>query len=255
MDPNRGLIRFASIYYWWVLTSSYHFLGRHSEELAAAEEARRTYGGTWDVLYLEMRALAALQRVPELNERLKQTEGLAPNFSLLPPGMVLTRVALELRAHGNGKEWREVLAKALSWYRGQPPPDNDWRRTRFGDALYDSGDWTRAREVFARLSREHPSDWSYKGMLALTAARLGDSATAARMLDTLALVKGRYLFGRVAYTRACIASVLGRREEAVPLLRRAFGEGLLGRGDLHTDPDMDSLRDFPPFQQLLQPED
>jgi Flp pilus assembly protein TadD len=164
-------------------------------------------------------------------------------------------VALELRAHGNGDEGQKVLARALAWYRGQPPPDSDWRRAGFGVALYDNGDWTAAREVFAKLAAENPTDWNYRGMLGLTAARLGNSAAAARIMDTLALVKGRYLFGQVAYTEACIASVLGRREEAVAFLRRAFGEGLLGRDGLHTDPDMDSLRDFPPFQQLLQPED
>jgi DNA-binding SARP family transcriptional activator/tetratricopeptide (TPR) repeat protein len=255
MDPNRGLMHFGSIYYWWVLTSSYHVLGRHREELTAAEAAMRSYGPTWDVLYLEMRALAALHRVPELKERLDQSVGLAPNFSLLPPGLVLVRVARELRAHGSPEEAHRGFTRALAWYRDQPPPDSDGRRTGLGHALYHSGDWTGARRAFAQLAAKNSTDWRSRAMLGLTAARLGDSAGAARIMDTLTLVHGPFLFGQVSYYQACIASVLGHREEAVAFLRRAFAEGLLFREELHTDPDLESLRGFGPFQQLLEPGD
>jgi DNA-binding SARP family transcriptional activator len=255
MDPNRGLMRFGSIYYWWVLTSSYHALGRYREELMAAEAARQSYGATWDVLYLEMGALAALHRVPELNERLDQSVGLGPNFSLHPPGFVLIRVASELRAHGHPEEAHMVLARALAWYRDQRRPDSDGWRAGLGHALYRSGDWTGARQVFAEQAAKNSTDWDSKVMLGLTAARLGDSAGAAGTAEALALVHGRFLFGQAAYYQARLASVLGHREEAVAFLRRAFAEGLLGRGDLHTDPDLDSLRGFGPFQQLLEPGD
>jgi Flp pilus assembly protein TadD len=255
MDPNRGLMRFGSIYYWWVLTSSYHFLGRHMEELTAAETARRGSGETWDVLYLEMRALAALHRVPELNERLDQSVGLAPNFSLLSPGLVLVRVARELRAHGHPEEAHRVFARALAWHRDQPQSDNDLRSAGFGNGLYRSGNWAGARQVFAELAAKNSTDWGAKAMLGLIDARLGDSAGAAQAMERLALVHERFLFGDVAYYQARLASVLGHREQALAFLRRAFAEGHLGRGDLHTDPDLDSLRTFGPFQQLLEPGD
>ena len=50
-----------------------------------------------------------------------------------------------------------------------------------------------------------------------------------------------------------IAAVLGRRDEAMRLLRQAFTEGL-GHGIwLHCDPDFGSLRGFGPFDDLMRP--
>ena len=37
------------------------------------------------------------------------------------------------------------------------------------------------------------------------------------------------------------------------LMRKAFDQDLIGRMYLHIDPDFESLRDFPPYQELLRP--
>jgi len=55
--------------------------------------------------------------------------------------------------------------------------------------------------------------------------------------------------------RARIAALLGDREEAVTLLRQAIEQGVnWGHGVwVHRDIDLESLHDYPPFQELLRP--
>ena len=72
----------------------------------------------------------------------------------------------------------------------------------------------------------------------------------------------RDLDGATALARALailaharVAAILGDREAAVAYLRQAMPS--LAFADetvtLHTDTDFDSLRDYPPFQELVRP--
>ena len=55
--------------------------------------------------------------------------------------------------------------------------------------------------------------------------------------------------------RAVIAAALGERAEATDLLRQAFDEGqFLHDGRFHYFAEMDSVRDYAPFQRALRPE-
>jgi hypothetical protein len=67
---------------------------------------------------------------------------------------------------------------------------------------------------------------------------------------------GNRLGGSNTLERAFIAANLGRREEAVALLRDAFaeGEGFFIRWRLHWFTDTRPLLGYPPFDRLLQPE-
>ena len=73
------------------------------------------------------------------------------------------------------------------------------------------------------------------------------------MDDRLAAIAEPYVFGGPTLWRALIAASLGERERAVNLLRDAFGRGADYGIWLHRDPDLASLRDYPPFQELLRP--
>ena len=52
--------------------------------------------------------------------------------------------------------------------------------------------------------------------------------------------------------RARIAAVLGRRDEAVRLVRRARAEGAQVE-ELHLAPELLGLRGYPPFEELTRP--
>lgn len=55
--------------------------------------------------------------------------------------------------------------------------------------------------------------------------------------------------------RARIAALLGEPDRAVDLLRDAIAQGFGSRLMIHGTPDFESLREYPPFEQLMAPED
>ncbi len=62
-----------------------------------------------------------------------------------------------------------------------------------------------------------------------------------------------YLFGANTYWRARIAALLGERERAVSLLRDGFAQGRSYGAYLHAEYDLEPLRGYPPFEELLRP--
>ena len=65
---------------------------------------------------------------------------------------------------------------------------------------------------------------------------------------------GIHLLGLHTLGRAAIAARLGEPEQAVSLLRRAVIEGVRFGAVLHSDPDLTTLTDYPPYQELMRPE-
>jgi hypothetical protein len=63
-----------------------------------------------------------------------------------------------------------------------------------------------------------------------------------------------YLFGWDSYYRAAIAAQLGRFDESLSLLRRAFSQGFGWRSDLHSSYELEPLRGHPEFEAMLHPE-
>jgi len=63
------------------------------------------------------------------------------------------------------------------------------------------------------------------------------------------------MYGTDMYWCACISALLGERERAVEFLRKGFAEGLMHwfDVDLHCEIGLESLRDYPPFQELMRP--
>lgn len=254
VDPDRGLLR-GWLNYWSVLALAYHLLGDHDRELHATAEARERYGGNLDVLALEMGAMAATGRLRDLKVRVHETETSRPAV-WASPGIVLMLVGLELARHGHAKASQEVLSHAIDWYRLRTDPGSTRAATQaeYGEVLYAAGQWQAAGEVFESLAAQDSSMLPYQAFLGLLAARRGDTVEANRVSQWLATVKTPYIFGHPTFVRARIASLLGHPNQAVALLRQAFSEGLeYGIYPLHSHPDLDPLRGYPPFEELLRP--
>jgi hypothetical protein len=64
-----------------------------------------------------------------------------------------------------------------------------------------------------------------------------------------------YSFGGPSAWQAQIAAALGNKDQAIVFLQRAFSEGAFLDGWIHTRPVFQPLRDYPPFQVLLQPQE
>jgi serine/threonine protein kinase/TolB-like protein/tetratricopeptide (TPR) repeat protein len=273
LDPHRGELR-GWFTYWFRLAEVHHRLGEHHRELEVARTARELFPDDWNATRLEFRALAALGRVTEVLRALDDPLALPgpahPGF-----GSLLQETALELHAHGHADAARQLLRRSLDWYLAQaadgqptpggqnwlnrPPASSPWW---IAEAYYLTGSWVEAEQVLRALAIDRPDDVFVQGRLGLfvqgrlgtLAARRGDQAEAERISAWLEALEQPYLLGEHTYWRARIAALLGRRDDAVALLRAAYyGEGRQFWMHMHTEPDLESLRDYPPFHELLRP--
>jgi len=92
----------------------------------------------------------------------------------------------------------------------------------------------------------------YKALGGAVAARLGNREAALRHAATLEQAPSEP-GGATELRRAQLAALLGRREQAVSLLRDAFARGLSMSTGLHRHMDLESLRGFAPFDELMKP--
>jgi hypothetical protein len=119
--------------------------------------------------------------------------------------------------------------------------------SRLSSAYY-AGDWDLARRAYQARAIEDTANVQAHFGLGAIAAHLGDSAEAARM-DQWLEQHGK------SYDRARLAAIRGNRAAAVALIRQAFQEHMTGRMFIHQDPDLDSLRGYAPYEELVRPED
>jgi len=86
------------------------------------------------------------------------------------------------------------------------------------------------------------------------AAMMGNDEEARQVEETLRTVDQQYLWGEHTYYRARINALLGEREKAVSLIEESLEQGRRFGIDIHRDLAFESLQDYPPFQELLEPE-
>jgi tRNA A-37 threonylcarbamoyl transferase component Bud32/TolB-like protein len=239
---------------WGVRTELYHVLGEHEKELRIAQAGRAQLGSTPRMLEYEGRALAALGRMEDLRAVTEEALVKGPGQGVMA-GDVLLSIAEELRAHGHGVEGAELTDRALAWYRAQPQAMNrpGWRWDLLVSLLYLRERWADAAAQWDSLPADSTNVVQRLGLSGTLAAHLG-LADSARTIDrALARLDLPDLRGQHTLWRARIAAVLGDKDSAVTLLRQAFAQGL-GYGIwLHVDTDLEALRDYKPFKELVRP--
>ncbi len=145
----------------------------------------------------------------------------------------------------------EIANRAVEWYKSHLTPTT--YRYGLARALYLAKRWDEAHPIFEKLAAENLDNIDYKGFLGTLAARRGNREKALEIFNELQQTDQPYLFGEHTYWCARISSLLGDREQAVVLLKEAFAQGYESPIDLHRDMDLESLRDYPPFQELVRP--
>ncbi len=254
-------------FYWMFYCDAYHLLGEHEAELAAARRGRQQYPNELSTVLAEMRALAALGRIDDVNGLLDEAAAL-PSRPRRNVATLMITVAEELRAHRHRDAADSVLAWAWDWV--QTRPADEWasigRPLAPARILYLSERWEDARDRFVALAAEDSANVNVQGYLGALAARRGDRREARRISAWLESLYPTYLYQYSTVWQARIAALLGDQAEAVRLLGMAFAQGLKHVGTfstdrpastwgawLHRDPDFKSLRNYPPFQQLMRP--
>ena len=239
----------APFLYWDQLSWAYHTLGDHRQELEEVHRGQSQLPDRRDILWQEMRALAALGWTEQLNARLQENN---PEHH----GHQMATLANELNAHGYAGAATEMRHRVIEWFEGRAPEQKSGLLERFTLAA-----------VFLRVGRldeaqillegiledgqDGPRRDRYLANLGVVAARRGDREEAYRV--SRLLEEGERpsagAYGR-AQGRAQIAVALGERERAMELLRQLGG----GMGGWHADPLLEPLWDYPPFKELLRPE-
>ena len=255
--------------YWGGLTEAFHRLGRHREELAAAN--RLPPGTPLSGIWLRGTALAALSRPAEVLALLDSALalpvetvvdiGLAPFTEGRPqytvtPAWVANWISRELAVHGDTVAAREAAARAVAWYRGRAPDERSTYEERLvaSWSLEMLGDYAGASRIARELSAEDSTNVDFRGELAGLAAERGDTLLA----DSLDRWLASQSVARVSWTasmyRARVAALLGRRDSAVARTRDALDEGAWP-GWFHQEPALMRLRDRADFRALIAPHD
>ncbi|CAN5758105.1 hypothetical protein BH23GEM6_BH23GEM6_24730 [soil metagenome] len=261
MGPDRGELR-GWHPYWREVAWSNHMLGDHRGELRAARKARQLHPAVPQVLSLEVRALAALGRVRDVDARIE--ERLATTTPGPPSaGELMALAARELDAHGHGGAAARMWERSLAWLETRPEGArrSEPHRYQYAVILGHVGRFGEARSVLEWLVAEQPGNRAYLGRLGLAHAALGQAAEARRIDALLARdepVRGRVgtvdpVYRELLYLRAAIAAHLARPDEAVDLLRQSHALGHSFAPGWHSSPDLAPLRNHPAFRELLRP--
>ena len=231
-------------------------LGEYAAELEAVRAWRVSAPENPVLIAFELRALAALGRVADVETLLERTGGARAAREPQRIPFVLRELDEELDAHRRGDLARVVRRREVESFRRSPADAPTSPQVRFALArlLYRAGAYDEAEAELAALETAQPDDASnYALYRALIAARRGRHEEAGQLAARVLALKGPYDFGRTSYARARIAARMGDRALALSLLRQAIDEGMPHGPALHSDGELAPLQSDPAFLELLRP--
>jgi len=240
---------------WWFShwCRAHHFLGNYKKELEVVRRARKYFPDALTLMAVEARALAARGEIEEVKKVLD--ESLLSRSSLGTAGGVMLAAARELRVRGYQEAFKDMAGRAVEWYRGRAAGKEATagRRSALAEALYVSERWEETGALIEKLRSEDPENIDYIGYAGTLAARRADREGALSISEELKKIDRPYTFGAQTYWRMRIAALLGMKGEAVELLRQAFAQGYNYDIELFQEADLDTLRDYAPFKELMKP--
>ncbi len=222
--------------------------------MAAARWGAALYPNSLGLKRGVAQALIGLGRLEEVDSVVGEIEATGGN------GVQFRVIGEELRAHGYPDAAARMFDRGIAWHEsqaGDAPPDR--LSPNHIRALYAAGRGEEAIPAITFVLDSVP-DLSatvaaeLRGWLGLTAAKRGDRDEALRQQDEIGRITTPYIQGANKLWQARIAATLGDREVAVNFLRDAFREGLdITPPIFDHDMNLDSLRDYQPFIDLIRP--
>jgi serine/threonine protein kinase/tetratricopeptide (TPR) repeat protein len=235
------------------ITLSYHLLGEHNKELKASKDALKQYPDNIRILATKVRALSARGKLKQIHDIVESGKTLPAT----PEGTKWDHLAItagrELRIHGFPDQGNKYFKEVLLYYEALP--GDQIAVTRYNRALLNSylEEYDTSREILTELLDTYPDNISYWGLLGIVEAATGNHEEALRIFQMLESIDRPYVFGNNFMWCARIAAALGEKERAVRFLKASFESGTPIGIILHTDLHFESIRDYPPFQDLLRP--
>jgi DNA-binding SARP family transcriptional activator/TolB-like protein/tetratricopeptide (TPR) repeat protein len=230
----------------WVLErldlDAHHYAGDFAGELVELERWKAKKSRGYEACSFGYRVLAALGREAALDSAIATCLGLP---DAVVPGSAWLTAGVELRVHGHTAAAHRAFRKAAAWYESQ---GEEWQNSRALAMIdFNLGQWQalldRQRELLSRT----PGDARDYARMAAAAAHLGDHDTARQWAMHVEQM------GEFPIDQAIIAAALGEHGRAVDFLRRAIANGIVPARQFHTQPGLDPLRGYPPFDALIQP--
>lgn len=222
LDPDRGPMRGWPAY-WSQRSYSLHLLGRHDEELAAAEEMHARHPEQRVAWVVMARAHAAAGELAALDSVLARAEALPPDV-YWSQGAMRVVAGEELLAHGRPDDALRYLAAGERWLRERlaAVPDQDDHREWLVSALMGQQRWDDAERLVTQRLRELPGHTTTRGLGAVLATRRGDRVRAEALLSSV----DPWDRGTMLMFRARVAAVVGQRDSALAYLREAVATGV-----------------------------
>ncbi|HSW29681.1 MAG TPA: serine/threonine-protein kinase [Longimicrobiales bacterium] len=239
---------------------AYHMLGRFEEELALARAAKAREPRYYNHWVREVSAMAAMGRTGEIDRIVTESYGLETQGA---PARLMNTAATELSLHGRTEEARDFAERTLAGLDQWPDSiqatnsAKDIRR----NALRVLGRHEEVVRIYEEQSRTaSPGGLQYRILGMRDRILMGDTVGALALVDSartqpLTAFVGWTHKGTPLYYGAHILSLLGRRDEAVALLREALNQGHRLGSDEPLQWYWAPIKDYPPFQELVKLKD
>jgi len=241
VDESRGWMKDWDYYLRWP-SLAHHAQGHYERELSLTRAHRRRFPRSMDLCLLELRALAALGRLSEI-DRISPTCNALPTATNFQVGLTHHYVAKELRTHGLRDAARAHADSAVAAFRtrSEREPSNIGLRQGMAFSYLEGGRWAEARALYEALDKTTPT--SLPGILTsigIAAGRQGDLATADSLLRRVAADTSMRP-NWIALYKARITASMGREEEALEALREAVRGGFAPMDIIHFDVGLERL--------------
>jgi tetratricopeptide (TPR) repeat protein len=251
INPERGFFRETPLY-WQVLADAHQGLGDFEQALEAGRRGCALHPQDAGCLHKQAVALAALGRIEEIWPVL---DGIEASTSVRYRRRNLVLVVEALQFYGHIEMAHAVAERVVNWFESRSSDEaaSTGHRRLYGRALFLAGRLAESQDVLESLVHEYPESVEFRGLRGVIVATRGDSVQALQDAEWLGELNRPYLRGQHKYWTGAIAGALGDRERAVDLLRQAFTEGQYLYPWSWSSLELDVLRDYPPFQELIRP--